>query len=113
MTERLLPQKGNVYSVMRAADASPRAFARVSIPQTIWQTARSHNDTPQLGIDLYNSWTQHHPGWDHYFLDDAEVHKFVEEQYNQSVADAFKELPLGVMRADAVRYVVSKLHEPD
>lgn len=76
---------------------------QVTVPQIIWQTARSRQDTPALGIDLFNSWTMHNQRYDHFFLDDAAVQEFVEAHYNQSVADAFKGMPLGVMRADAVR----------
>lgn len=104
--QNLLPHDGNVYTVPRAANASVYSRTRVSIPQMIWQTARSHNDTPPLGIDLFNSWTSFNQGYDHFFLDDAEVLEFVREHYNQSVVDAFKAMPLGVMRADAVRCVL-------
>lgn len=102
--KNLLPNdEGLVYSVPRTCDPSMDSRMQVTVPQIIWQTARSHEDTPPLGIDLFNSWTMYNQRYDHYFLDDAAVQAFVEAHYNQSVADAFKDMPLGVMRADAVR----------
>lgn len=99
-----LPLDGKaVYSVLRTSQPSVGSRRRASLPQTIWQTARSHVDTPPLAIDFFNSWTAHNPGYDHFFLDDEEIQEMVGSLYNESVADAFKNLPLGVMRADAAR----------
>lgn len=103
LEDHLLPYDGVVYTVPRAAEPSLHSRTRVSIPQTIWQTARSHQNTPLLATDLFNSWTKHNEGYDHFFLDDSDVVEIVKAHYNSSVVQAFIEMPLGVMRADAVR----------
>lgn len=100
----LLPQRGILHSVSRGAQPSAERRMQVSIPQTIWQTARTSNDAPPLAIDLFNSWSMYNQEFDHFFLDDEAVFEFVARHYNQSVSDAFRAMPLGVMRADAVRY---------
>ena len=99
----ILDRDGFVDSVSRSRRPSLDSRSAVSVPQTIWQTARSHEGTPEFGTDLYNSWTRQNPQWDHFFMDDKEVDAFVAEHYNETVLKAFREMPLGVMRADAFR----------
>lgn len=101
---RLSLHEGNIRSVNRQIDPELEHRTAVTIPQTIWQTARSHDNNPRFGTELYNTWTKQHPNWDHYFLDDAEVDAFVAAHYNRTVLQAFRDMPLGVMRADVFRY---------
>ena len=99
----VLKRDGFIDSVSRSKHPSLDSRSAVSVPQTIWQTARSHNSTPTHGTDMYNSWTRHNPEWDHLFLDDDEVDAFVAAHYNQTVLKSFRDMPLGVMRADVFR----------
>lgn len=99
----ILPRDGVVDTVSRTQDPDLFDQTTVSIPQTIWQTARVRTDTPPSGTDLFNSWTEKNPTWDHYFLDDEEVATFVAAHYNDTVQEAFRDLPLGVMKADVFR----------
>lgn len=100
----LLEQNGIVGTVTRSQLPSLESRAHVSVPQTIWRTARSRRDTPEFATDLFNSWTKHNPGWDQYFMDDEDIEVFVAAHYNDTVVQAFKEMPLGVMKADVFRY---------
>lgn len=99
-----LERDGVVGTVTRSEPPTLTSRADVSVPQTIWRTARSRRDTPAFATDLFNSWTRLNPGWDQYFLDDEDIEAFVGAHYNDTVLQAFKELPLGVMKADLFRY---------
>lgn len=102
--ENQLPVDGCIDSVARSMEADIGTYARVSIPQTIWQTARSHSDIPRTGTHLFNAWSRYNPGFDHFFLDDDQMHAFVEAHYNSTVVEAFDDMPMAVMRADVFRY---------
>lgn len=108
----VLNRDGVVGSVSRLILPSLASRVDVTVPQIIWQTARSRDDTPELGTDLFNSWTTQNPGWDHYFMDDADVEAFVAAHYNDTVLQTFKEMPLGVMRADVFRYTSPQVKCP-
>lgn len=99
----ILPHDGVISTVIRSVRPTSRTRAEVSVPQTIWQTARSHHNNPEYGTDLFNTWTRQNPGWDHYFMDDAEIEAFIGAHYNETVLEAYRDLPLGVMKADVFR----------
>lgn len=46
------------------------------------------------------------PGWVSVLLDDSDVAEFVRMRFNRSEVELFESLPLGVMRADAWRYLI-------
>ena len=100
----LLERDGIAGTVTRSENPSLLSRADVNVPQTIWRTARSRQGTPEFATDLFNSWTKFNPGWDQYFMDDEDVEAFVAAHYNDTVLQAFKDLPLGVMKADLFRY---------
>jgi hypothetical protein len=75
-----------------------------TIPKYVWQTSKSHEDAPAAGVALVETWSMKNPAWDHFVLDDVEVDQFVSKFYNNSVLEAFRAMPRGVMRADAFRY---------
>lgn len=100
----LLEPDGVVGSVSRSKLPVQATLFDVSVPHTIWQTARSREDTPEFGTELFNSWTTKNPGYDHYFMDDEDIEAFIAAHYNDTVLQTFKEMPLGVMKADVFRY---------
>lgn len=100
----LLERDGNVGTVTRSNPPSLESRTDVNVPLTIWRTARSRQGTPELATDLFNSWTKLNPGWDQYFMDDDDIEAFVAAHYNDTVLQAFHDLPLGVMKADLFRY---------
>lgn len=101
---------GIVGTVGRIYFPSVATSMEVTIPRTIWQTARSSQETPHDGVSLFNSWSKLNPAWDHFFMDDEDIDAFVAAHYNNTVLEAFRDMPLGVMRADAFRYTSPRTH---
>jgi mannosyltransferase OCH1-like enzyme len=79
--------------------------AESSIPQVLWQTAKSHN-APADVAKIMSTWSSLNPKLDQRLLDDFEVLSFMIHHFNSSVAKAFHDLPLPVMRADFFRLAV-------
>lgn len=82
------------------------ATTPTGIPKIIWQTAKSHNPPPESKkiMDTWNETTN--PSWTRKLLDDEELVAFMSTYYNQTVVEAFKQLPLPVMKADFFRLAV-------
>jgi FkbM family methyltransferase len=76
-----------------------------SIPQVLWQTAKSHN-APADVAKIMSTWSIMNPNLDQRLLDDFEVLSFMMQHFNSSVVKAFKNLPLPAMRADFFRLAV-------
>ena len=77
------------------------------IPKIIWQTAKSHDEPPPASKKIMDTWNETtNPSWTRKLLDDEELVTFMATYYNQTVVDAFKELPLPVMKADFFRMAV-------
>jgi hypothetical protein len=93
----------SIFSVFRAQPPTFEQLINYSIPRTLWQTAKSHHNTPELGMRLFQGWTRFNPAWDHLIFDDKEVLQFVRNHYNDTVALAFQNMPVGVMKADTFR----------
>jgi mannosyltransferase OCH1-like enzyme len=74
-----------------------------SIPVQIWQTLKSHEGAPEAGVALVQTWSEKNPACDHFVLDDTEMDSFVATFYNATVLEAFRAMPLAVMRADLCR----------
>lgn len=100
----MLERDGVVGTVTRSVFPSLESQTGTYVPRTIWRTGKSREGTPEFATDLYNSWTKLNPGWDQYFLDDEDIEAFVAAHYNDTVLQAFQDLPLGVMKADLFRY---------
>lgn len=79
------------------------------IPRIIWQTYRT-TELPPFAAACRDSWVSLNPGWDHRFVDDAGIDRFVRETVPAAVYAIFRDLPLGVMRADFWRYLVTRRH---
>ncbi len=82
---------------------------RPPVPRIIWQTYRSSDLPPEAAV-CRDSWTSLNPGWDYRFVDDAGIARFVRETVSPDVYALFRALPLGVMRADFWRYLVTQRH---
>lgn len=79
------------------------------IPRIIWQTYRSL-EVPPEALDCRRSWRTLNPGWDYRFMDDRAIDRFVRETVSAEVYGLFRAFPLGVMRADFWRYLVTQRH---
>ena len=78
------------------------------IPKKIFQTHKSIEfirSNPKLK-NAINSWRKHVPEYEYYFYTDVVCDKFMQENFEGCVYDAYKRLPLGVMKADLWRYCV-------
>ncbi len=77
----------------------------MTIPATVWQTARSL-DLPPPARPLTESWQRHNPRWRTVLCDDAGIDEFIASHFDRSLLDAFRAMPVPVMRADIWRYAV-------
>lgn len=84
----------------------PTTYTKTSIPQIIWQTAKSHNTPPRVSQQIIQSWHKISPEYKRRLLDDDELHIFMSSHFNQTVVQSFLDLPLPVMRADFFRLAV-------
>lgn len=71
--------------------------------QAIWQTAKSRTGVALMVACFHDSWDRHSPDWEHAVLDDADMFAIMSEQYDADFMRKFRDLPLGVMRADVFR----------
>lgn len=97
------PPLNSIYTVQRSKAPRLADIYKTSVPHTLWQTSKSHEGAPPLATQLFQSWSAYNPTYVHFLLDDAEIETFVLEHYNSTVLKAFRDMPVGVMRADAFR----------
>jgi mannosyltransferase OCH1-like enzyme len=82
------------------------ANARHGIPQLVWQTSASA-DLPPPAMRARESWQKLNPGWKLKLHDDSQAERFFRHRFESNwsaVYAAFKQYPIGVMRADLWRY---------
>lgn len=75
----------------------------LAVPHIVWQTVKTRKYPPQLGSMCVSSWTDRNRNFDHYVYDDSDLDRFVRSHYNQTVLEAFRQLPVPVMRSDLFR----------
>lgn len=98
------PPLTSIFSVPRSMTPQLADIYKSSVPHILWQTSKSHDGAPALATQLVLSWSSYNPTYDHLLLDDTELDTFVLEHYNRTVLEAFQDMPVGVMKADAFRY---------
>jgi mannosyltransferase OCH1-like enzyme len=79
------------------------------IPRIIWQTYRSR-ELPPEAEECRDSWRSLNPGWDYRFVDDNGMDDFARKTLPPPAYQLFRALPLGVMKADFWRYLVTHEH---
>jgi hypothetical protein len=98
-----------------------KGHSHASLPQStpptptptrvVWQTVRSRERISPQGHACMATWRDlNDESWDIRVMDDAQVDVWVATHFNASITQAFRALPLGVMRADAWRYMVLYIH---
>ena len=92
----------NMWESFKLEQFAGGLYTKSSIPRIIWQTAKSHNP-PLAAKKIMKTWESLNPGWTRFLLDDKDLVKFMSSNFNQTVVDAFQNLPLPVMRADFFR----------
>lgn len=80
------------------------------IPRIVWQTARTHHGANEDMWRLVQAFRRSASTMDHFFLDDVEADALMTAHFNSSVHNAYRRLPLGVMRGDVIRLVVVYLY---
>jgi mannosyltransferase OCH1-like enzyme len=80
-----------------------------NIPKNIYQTHKSFNyilNNKDLR-DAYLSWNKlKSSGFNHYFYDNAMCDRFIKDNFEKRIYDAYCMLPLPVMKADLWRYCI-------
>jgi len=78
------------------------------IPKKIFQTHKSIefiSRNPKL-MNAINSWRKYSKEFEYYFYTDEICEKFMKENFEGEIYDAYKKLPISVMKADLWRYCV-------
>jgi mannosyltransferase OCH1-like enzyme len=78
------------------------------IPKNIFQTHKSLvyiNSKPKI-LNAVKSWVKHSSKFKYYFYDNNLCDKFILENFDAKIYEAYKKLPLGVMKADLWRYCI-------
>jgi alpha 1,6-mannosyltransferase len=79
------------------------------IPRYIWQTYKT-KDLPSRVSSLRNGWIDKNPDWENILYDDADIERYMKENWDSRMYVFYKALPLGVMKADLWRYLVLNTH---
>lgn len=78
------------------------------IPKNIFQTHKSINylrSKPQL-LAATKTWSKYSTEFNYYFYTNELCDKFMREQFSGATYDAYKKLPIAVMKADLWRYCI-------
>ena len=75
------------------------------IPLNIYQTWHTKNLPPKM-LDNINKIKLNNPAFKHYLYDDNDCRKFIQENYNNDVLNAFDNLIPGAYKADLWRYCI-------
>ena len=74
-----------------------------TIPLKVWQTYKT-NKLSDEAKECQQTWLEQKIPYE--FMDDQDIDKFMKKNFNKKTYDTFKNLPLGVMKADMWRYCV-------
>ena len=75
----------------------------------IWQTYKT-KDLPEQAEAARQTWISNNPGWKCELYDDKDIEKYIKSSWPNKMYKFFKELPIGVMKADLWRYLILKTH---
>jgi hypothetical protein len=110
--ERVLARFRNIFEY-KNFDVTGVFFAAgdYKVPKKIWQTYKTNfHELPRYASDAAHTWVFLNPIWDYGYMNDEEMLKFVEENFDSEWVEIFKACPLGVMRADIWRIMVVYIH---
>jgi len=77
-------------------------------PKVIHQSWKDKN-VPELFKNWQARWKEHHPEWDYHLWTDDDNRELVKKHYPHFLA-TYDSFPMGVMRADSVRYLYMHLY---
>jgi len=75
----------------------------------VWQTYKT-KDLPQQAEAARETWISNNPDWKCELYDDADIEKYIKRSWSTKMYKFFKDLPIGVMKADLWRYLILKTH---
>jgi mannosyltransferase OCH1-like enzyme len=75
----------------------------------VWQTYKS-KDLPEQAEAARETWISKNPEWKCELYDDADIEKYIKSYWPTKMYNFFKDLPVGVMKADLWRYLILKTH---
>ena len=90
------------------ANAHNKELPKITIPKKIFQTHKSIEfirNSPKLR-NAMDSWRRHSKDFEYYFYTDEVCDKFMKENFEGDVYEAYTKLPLKVMKADLWRYCI-------
>ena len=79
----------------------------IKIPKIIWQTHKT-NDLPQSSYDNINRMIQLNPDYEHNFYTDEDMLKFLQDNFDESVINAYNKIKPGAGKADIWRLADGK-----
>ena len=81
------------------------------IPKIIWQTYKDpFNDLPQYAKNAAQTWKDLNPEYKYIYMDDKEIESFIINEFDQEWLEIFNNYPLGVMRGDLFRYMITYIY---
>jgi mannosyltransferase OCH1-like enzyme len=75
----------------------------------VWQTYITKN-LPDQAEAARETWISNNSGWKCELYDDADIETYIKRSWSSNMYKFFKDLPIGVMKADLWRYLILKTH---
>lgn len=78
------------------------------IPKKIWQTYKDPYEVlPEYIKDATKTWQNINPEYEYEYMDDEQAREFVKKEYGKKMYKLFDTVPVGVMRGDMWRYLIT------
>ena len=77
--------------------------------KTIWQTYKT-KELPKPAKNAMNTWINKNPEWKHELYDDSDIESYILKFWDERMYEFYKNLPIGVMKADLWRYLILTTH---
>lgn len=78
------------------------------IPKIIWQTYKeNYSKLPSYIVDVTKTWIDKNKDYQYCYMTDDDIKDFICTDYDNKVLELFNNVPVGVMKADMFRYLVT------
>ncbi|KAH7368766.1 initiation-specific alpha-1,6-mannosyltransferase [Plectosphaerella cucumerina] len=89
------------------ADPPPLNLTEQQFPSKIWQSWKDDSDDPtNRTIGFPRQWRIVNPGWRYERITDANIDAYVEDNFEDDIADLFVSLQDTILKADLLRYLI-------
>jgi len=75
----------------------------------VWQTYKT-KDLPKQAEEARETWISNNPDWKCELYDDDDIDNYIQRYWSKKMYSFYKDLPVGVMKADLWRYLILKTH---